>query len=91
MDLFIEDKETGKLKDGILESMEEDDESKPEKFDEGKRGGAETKSSGETQYADRARRWLSFKLDLYSLLSHRPPSKKILLTITTTRFVPCRH
>ena len=36
-----EDKETGKLKDGILESMEEDDESNPEKFDEGKKGGAE--------------------------------------------------
>ena len=35
------DKETGKLEDGILESMEEDDESKPEKFDEGKRGGTE--------------------------------------------------
>ena len=34
-----EDKETGKLKDGILEIMEKDDESKPEKFDEGKRGG----------------------------------------------------
>ena len=34
-----EDKETGKLKDEIRESMEEDDESKTEKFDEGRRGG----------------------------------------------------
>ena len=37
-----EDKETGELKDEILESMEEDDESKTEKFDEGRRGGAES-------------------------------------------------
>ena len=36
-----EDKETGKMKDGILESMEEDDESKTGKFDEGRRCGAE--------------------------------------------------
>ena len=32
-----EDKETGKLKDGILGSMEEDDKSKIVTFDEGKR------------------------------------------------------
>ena len=36
-----EDKETGKLKEGILESMEKDDESKTENFDECRRGGAE--------------------------------------------------
>ena len=36
-----EGKETGKLEDGLLESMEEDAASMTEKFDEGKRGGAE--------------------------------------------------
>ena len=40
-----EDKETGKSMDGILESMEEDDKSKTEKFDKGKRGGAEPEIS----------------------------------------------
>ena len=40
-----EDKETGELKDGILESVEEGDELKTEKFDEGKRGGAEPEFS----------------------------------------------
>ena len=35
-----EDMEAGKLKEGILESKEEDDESKIEKFDEGRRAGA---------------------------------------------------
>jgi len=34
-----EDKKTGKLEDGLLESMEEDAASMTEKFDEGKRGG----------------------------------------------------
>jgi len=36
-----EDKETGKLKDGILESIEEDDESKTEKFE--KTGGVQSR------------------------------------------------
>ena len=37
----VSEDETGKLKEGILESMEEDVASMTEKFDEGKRGGAE--------------------------------------------------
>ena len=49
-----EDKETGKLEDGILESMEEDVSSTTEKFDEGKRGGAEL----EFTEADEIRQYL---------------------------------
>ena len=43
--IVSEDKETGKLKDGILENMEEDFEPKIENYDKGKRGSAEPEIS----------------------------------------------
>ena len=73
----VSEDETGKLKEGILGSMEQDDESKIEKFDEGRRGGAEPEMTEADQ-----------KLMFLWMLQYRAedePREDILETMGTTK------
>ena len=75
--LLSEDNETGKLEEGILENMEEDDKSKIEKFDEGKSGGAEP----EIKEAE-ARRMFLWNLQCFA---EDEPREDILERVGTTK------
>ena len=74
-----EGKETGKLEDGLLESMEEEDAaSMTEKFDEGKRGGAEPEVT--EAHVKRMFLW-----NLQCLADDDVPSEDILEKMGTTK------
>ena len=79
-----EGKETGKLEDGLLESMEEEDAaSMTEKFDEGKRGGAEPEVT--EAHVKRMFLW-----NLQCLADDDVPSEDILEKMGTTKEEWCK-